>query len=234
MVVTQVCDLLHHDIIKEPVAEVLLIKLVGGDPDGNFVNCRSTRDLHLPVTSTDESKKHIRARRIDVRPIPRALLQELVPDPAVMLSPKALMILQRWLALRYQRAALPDTFEERATPAKPQIRHALRQVPHEIDALYIALSSHDELQGGSSYEIALVGVMRVENFIDDSKKTRATKALESLAAAFGKCEGIEVAEYSIESAGTITLDDIEDLVLWNADDLSLGAEPQEAPPDHPV
>lgn len=230
MVVTQTCDLVHPDLAVEPVAEVLVVTLADGIPNAGLSNCKSFRKLHLPMECQDGVARHVRARRIDVRHIPRELLQPLHVDASLRLNDRGLATLQRWLTLRYSRVALPDAFVARFDEAKDDVRDALKKVPHDLYAMYMAINSMEELPGDTPYNVGLFGVMRVEAFEDPASKTRADEAMAAIATAMQACPGIEVTDYIVVSAAGISLDDIDHLLLMNFDDLSLGTDPQEAPP----
>jgi len=224
IIVSQICDLLHVSLEAEPFAEVLVTIPLEGGPNGNFVNCRSPRKLHIPIT-TGVDTTYLEARRVDVYSVPREILLELSPDHNMKLETKVVTVLSRWLALRYSRAALPDNFEARLRDRSDEIRKTLKNVPNDIHAIYIALNSHTELPGDQAYRIAIYATMEVDNFQNTERKGRAAIALEKLVSVLSKCAGVEVYDYELTSEADLTLDDVKDLVLWNYDYLSFGASP---------
>lgn len=224
IVISQICDLLHDNLEAEPFAEVLVaIPLVGG-PDGNYLNCRNPRRLHIPVIDTG-AMSYMSARRMDVYPIPRQLLNELNPDPHRKLEDKVITTLAHWLAMRYFRAALPDNFEARLrrNGAREGIRKTLKAVTGDVEAIYIGLAPYAEIADDQPYSVVIFAVMEVEHFQNVERKKRSAEALEALVTALSNCDGIDVADYELIPENEMTLDDVKDLVLWNFDDLSYAA-----------
>lgn len=225
IVISHTCDMVHADLGKEPVAEVLLVAVAPGKPNGSVTSCRSPRILHMPLTCDDGEIRHVQAKRINVRQVPRELFQHIQPDTTSQLDERGLATLERWLTLRYSRAELPDAFVERLRPALDHMKAALKPLAHEIDSIYMAINSEVDLPTGEPYNVTLFGIMQIEDFEQPGVKAQAETAMAAVAAAMQGCEGIEVLDSDVVSAAEFSLDHVRHAILMNFDYVSLAADP---------
>jgi hypothetical protein len=111
-VVSHSCDIARAEHV-EPDVEII----VGVIRDGREAGCRnghSIRQLHVPTTSTSGSNETswLELEITEKRLIDKAALFGDVPCPDFNIGADAKGILQRWLAQRYSRSQLPDSFVE--------------------------------------------------------------------------------------------------------------------------
>lgn len=86
----------------------------------------------------------------------------------------------QWLTKRYNRAAFPDTFNERIRKVQKPIATALAAHGHDVHEIFIAMSSWKELPAEQPYAVALVATMSVEDFEDATKRQRAQAAVDAM------------------------------------------------------
>lgn len=104
IVVSQTCDLVHHDARQEPYAELLLARPLTGPADSRLRNRRNPRRLHfeLSVRGCLVGYEAWAWRRYRLR---RTVLAHYPPDPERRLpDERGLRMIQEWLAGRYHRA----------------------------------------------------------------------------------------------------------------------------------
>ena len=111
MVVTQSCDLVHHDLRNEPSAVVLILKAISSGEPG-LMHGRNPRVIH--VQASDES--WLEAWAWNQAVVPRDHLATKDADPTFALHPKVLCCVLDWLAKRFTRIAFPDGFNDALKP----------------------------------------------------------------------------------------------------------------------
>jgi hypothetical protein len=109
VVITHDCDLAAA-VEKEPHAEILVAHPTA--KLGAAANAKVARRLELLLHSRS-GPQVIELLASQKRTVPKAALFEYAPRQDVWLAPQDRLILQRWLAARYRRAAFPEAFETR-------------------------------------------------------------------------------------------------------------------------
>ena len=235
VVIAHDCDL-EQDPGQEPNVEAIVGKIVP-KADGNFLNARSARTLHLAYNATSASQV-VELRAGDKIQIAKSSLGGHRPDPGLTLKPSDKRILQNWLAARYHRAAFPNAFNERLGKKGLDIDEPLRKilsaVTGELVAVYFDLDEGEdnERDASGTYQLTIYLVSAVE---PDPEKAQSVcdDAREKIEALFKtKCHtpkgwnGVELEGCYVISVAEMTLDVASKLRKWNADYLSLRRDPQ--------
>jgi hypothetical protein len=220
IVVSQSCDLLCRDVEAEPNVEVVLARKLDSAPDGNYTHTKNARRLQFHI----DIKGHPAAFDAQVRyrmVVPRSLLATCRPDGDHLLRDPDLNELITWILARYSRAAFPDEFNRRiSSVVAKKVKPILKDL-RELTAIFVALSSWDELGAGQTYTVSLLGTLEVEDFKDSNIRSRTEAGLAKIAAALGKAGGIKVDNSEVESEAVVTLDLVRTLARWNFDYISL-------------
>lgn len=197
VVLSQTCDVVQHDLEKEPLVEILHCRPVEElRPD--FQGRKSTRRLDFRANKETHANVCLTAHATaDRYVVTRDLLLSFSPDENRRLSEKAVINLHEWYALRYSRPAWPDAFVDRINAAKnvrKKLSTALKQVPTDDVEVRVAIKPYDqELAKGQSYNIALYFIVDRDQWNGSDEIRAATyKAHGEFVAALGACEGITV------------------------------------------
>lgn len=221
LVLSQSCDVVHHDLAVEPVVELVLAKpLQESAVDGTYTYAKNARRLHFLI-NTGQSQLGHEALARERFSIPRRHLATLPPDGTRRLDPAELRSLLTWIMARYGRPAFPDNFNGRVgSAAEKKIRQVLKRLLR-LKSLYASLNAWDELPEGKDYQVYLVGTLQVEDFRDPAVRLATEKGMLEIAASLSVCKGIVVKNAEVQSEATITLDHLRNLVRWNLDFISL-------------
>lgn len=217
ILVSHDCDILHPGQ-REPFVEVCAAEPIER-MDGNFRFTKNPRILHIAVQIAGNPTSYSLAghRRFF---LDRARLEQLRPDAEAHLAQNELDSIVRWLAKRYERAALPDTFVERLDPASDAIRQALAEGGERLSGVFLSLDTDTELDAATPYRIEVFGVMPKEHYDVDEYRATCGTAIEAIAAAMAACPGIDIVDHDIYSEDDFTLHDLHFVIEYNCDDLS--------------
>lgn len=186
VVVSHSCDLANASLAAEPEFEWIPASTVSAT-DGNLVRCRNPRILHL--AGAGPRGEHLAFAMRDRRFADRRILSKF--EAVGALSPEATALLSEWMARRYERAAFPDSFNERRRPIARTVRKRLgTSAGSDMLGLWAALSSDEELETGDDYRIVLMAT--VHDDLATQKLDAVDELLAFLAEQLGSCEGIEV------------------------------------------
>lgn len=216
--VSHSCDLASADFDAEPRAELIRGRLLPAHGvDGNFTWGKSPRRLH--VEKADHPAIEFNAwERMDV---PRAQLLAHAPDDERKLTEDQSRVLGRWIAKRYDRAAFPDSFNDRVRPIQSKLRKELKKPGLLMLDLYIVLHSEDELGENEEYRVVLRAVMAVEAFEERESRESCNSALLRVSGLLDDVDGIKVIDENVVPASDMSLDDLRFFKRWDYDDLSL-------------
>lgn len=219
MVITQDCDLVHHNFEAEPWCEVLLLRSIE-QADGNFMWAKSGRMLHMSVPTVGEYECSIHDR---LR-IPRSHLVKYAPDTSMTLDTRTLNLLRQWLARRYARVALPDEFNRRVGSVQKKVMKALEKVGEDLEEVYLN-TQFQELPADEEYLITLIGTMQDETYEDTVKQGAVDAALARAAALLETCPGVKAFDYEVRARKDVSLSEIDHLRRWDyLDPVSLSTE----------
>lgn len=219
ILVSHDCDIVHSGT-REPVVEVC-VALPLERMNGSYARAKNPRILHLTLQVAGNAVPH-EIEASNRRQIDRSQLETMMPANNVVLPAEDLRIITRWLAKRYDRAALPDRFNERLVPAQEAIRLALQGGGARLSMIMLHLDPEDELPVDASYRVFLFALMPKEIFENEPDRIAGTATIAQVAAAMSRCNGIEIVDFALLSEDDLTLHDLHSLIEYTCEDLSLG------------
>lgn len=207
VVITQTCDLVHHDQEKEPVVEFILVRQPKTASD-RFRRGRHPRILQFDVAGPQPP---VREAVITHRGwMPRDALLTMKPIGDV--ASEDLPSLQTWLGNRYTRKAMPDAFWERLSDKKQRktLMAVLEACGADVINVFISLEPREtELPAGTPYVVAVkVAVPRGVKQDAVAHRRVAQDVLEPLMELFEKSGGFALLtdECEVIGANELTLD----------------------------
>lgn len=246
VVVSHDCDLAQAPEL-EPTVEVIVGRFID-KPDGNYMHCKNVRCLHLPFTAgsrlcTIELEPRNRI------PLPKATgqviaLADFTPSLESGMTYREHRTLQRWLAARYDRAAFPDEFDRRLkeeTRVAEHLAKAFRETGKYIPAVYFDVDDGKELlrQGADDpYKLIVTLLYSTDEDIEvaeeaaDQAARRVKEIFRSRCIAkdesgVEKWRWIELQDVEVMSDRALTYAQSLYLTRWQADHISLRADPQQ-------
>lgn len=214
MVVSQSCDLVHHDLGNEPSAVILLLKSVSSGKS-EVMHGRNPRLLHFQAA--DGSWFEAWAWNQIV--IPRDHLAEKVAAAGMELAPKVLRGVLDWLAKRFTRIAFPDDFNDALKPKSNAIGKLLKKNHELFTEILLHVSPFDELGPDQHYELACYLLMAEEIHDEPTQLADACAVAVKLEKLFKDC-GIEVLACNPVSEKELTVAELNELVRWDYDHLT--------------
>ena len=227
VLLTQDCDLVHHDLASEPMAEVVFGKEVD-KPNKGYTWSKNARELHLHDELLERSLAFQTRYR---RTISRYQLCEFTTVDRLAVANIAL--LTRWVSRKYFRAAFPDAFNKRVRSQEKKIRKLLERSPGEFQEIHINVST-EELPDDQTYNV-IVLCIAAEDTAEDDQDYMAT---ETLGDEFGKllslCPGINVVACEVRYRSEVTLDELDPMQRWDFDSITIRKSDtvDEAPTDY--
>ena len=215
-VLTQDCDLVHHDIFGEPKVEVVFARHVD-NPNKGYTWSKNARELHLRDESLEQSLAfHARDRET----IPRLYLCRFQPGE-VSLSRESVRLLARWVSRKYFRAAFPDAFNNRIGRKTDQnIKKLFQNSPGHFQEIHIKITS-EELPADQDYN-AIILCIAADEASENDEIYEATRQLgEKFAALLHACDGITVKKCEVRSKDEVTLEDLDILQRWDFDSITI-------------
>jgi hypothetical protein len=227
ILLTQDCDILHHDYDAEPDIELHIARIVG-EADGNLFHAKNPRRLQFTVANqTYEIKMHARSYA------PRECLLGHVPRD-LNLEEDLIRTIIRWTANRYLRSAFPDGFNERLATAKrsmKRIETALKREGTLITGIFLRVDPAEEIPAEEPYQVIMRLTAREEIFEQRELETRALELTEAIRREFDNIDGIEVVDYALVSEADFSLADVRATLRWDYDYLSYrGGTPDDPAP----
>ncbi len=236
VVVSHDCDIVQ-DPELEPVVEVIIGQQIDA-MDGNFAYAKNARRLHLTLSGGSqqlvvdlEANKKV--------PVGKQQLGGYEPVAAVRATIGELIILQRWLAARYRRAAFPDEFDRRlaTTGLRDQLNKILKSHGSLISAIYFDVDegkSVSRLASDDPYTLAIYILFSTETAPDaaelaaNAAKTAIEKAFRDKCLSRGQWKNIELVACEAVADQAMTVQQAESLKRWSADHFSLRADPPQS------
>jgi hypothetical protein len=157
VVVSHDCDLANDDLNAEPHVEVI-IGCIPTTPNGNYSWAKSPRTLHFEI-ERNGTPVLIELVATFKALVPKDALAIYKPDANWSLPGRSLATLRSWLAVRYNRVALPDSFVDRLRDCK--VRDALPKYiePHHKNLSHVFFDVDDgrelDRTDGSAYELKI-------------------------------------------------------------------------------
>ena len=231
------CDLANLD--KEPLIEIIPGKIL--TKLGQNLYGKNPRSLHLELDGEDQPLK----LELDVTrktSIEKIAVYGHTPCPRYNLSGDKLIILQRWLAARYYRAAFPDnfvnllsskTFLNKKDTLPKRIEALLDNENSKIRSLLFDLDNGDlvERQSGDIYNLGIF-VLYDSNSPGNTAFDEARKAANEIEQLFltafyadNKWEHIEIEYCEPISDQVMTVAQQQNLKQWRLEHISLNENP---------
>lgn len=214
VIVTQSCDLLHHDLRNEPSAVLQLVKRIDeGNP--GFLHGKNPRRLH--VQAADGTWLEAWAWNQVV--VSRNHLADKEAQASLELSPRTLRNVLDWLAKRFTRIAFPDDFNEQLKPKSNTIGKLLKKNQALFSEALLHLAPFEDLKEDQNYELACYLLMEADVYDDPEQLKKARDVATKLEKLFAD-SGLEVAECSPASEAELTVAELNQLIHWDFDYLT--------------
>lgn len=236
VVVSHDCDV-AQDEATEPGVELIVGRMIGA-ANGNFTFGKNARRLHLTFTERQPTTIELVAGRKHF--VTKRDLARYAPHPDVRLTVAERVVLQRWLAARYRRAAFPDEFDRRLeeTGLRDKLVKILKSDGALILAIYFDLDEGHEItrtEPDDPYSLTIY-LLYDTNENPDAAFAAAQKAASSIESEFrkrcystehGRWKNFELVACDPIADRAMTVQQAEHLKRWSADHLSMRpGEPQ--------
>lgn len=238
VVISHDCDLAQLPEV-EPLVEVIVSQQIE-KPNGNCTHAKNARRLHLPCTASG-APACLDLRAQEKTAIRKDDLANHSPNAGVVIDPKDKTVLQRWLAVRYRRAAFPDEFVERLTNTGVAKRLAkiLEPLGKYLIAVFFDVDEGEEKErnGEADFYVLQIDLLYATDEDPAIAQEAAEKAAASITAAFrDRCFDPASGWKWIELSGCepiadqgMTYAQSTQLKQWNMDYLSLRGDPAPEP-----
>jgi hypothetical protein len=244
MVISHDCDL-AQDPEAEPSVELIVGRFID-ESDGNFMHCKNLRLLHLRCSAG----ANICNVELDARQritLPKSTGDELgldtfSPNSSYAMSGTEKRTLQRWLALRYSRAAFPDEFNRRLgdeTGVAERLARAFKTTGRYIPGVFFDVDDgiENERQGPEDLYRLIVTVLYTTDQDEEAALKAAEEAKVRITKIFqSRCtkkdskgltwHWIELVDVEVMSDHALSYAQSLYLTRWQADHLSLRTYPE--------
>jgi hypothetical protein len=236
IVISHDCDLAAA-LEKEPHVEILIGRSIA--KLGAASNAKIARRLELLLQSRS-GPQVVELLAPEKRTLPKAKLCEYEPRQDLWLAPQDRLILQRWLAARYRRAAFPEAFEtqlrtkiNRRTLVE-HIEAILNEGGEWIRCLLFELDDGDirERQGPEDVYQLGITVLYASSPDEPRAYAAASSAAEALERIFARAFERQSGERAHRSRycdpisdSVLTVQQCETLIEWRLEYLSLATDP---------
>ena len=214
MVASQSCDLVHHDLVNEPTAIILMLKSV----DSGKVEVMHGRNPRLLNFQTLDGR-WLEAQAWNQTTVPREMLASHEAPDEIGLSPKVLRVVLEWLAKRFTRIAFPDDFNDALKPKSNALGKLMKKNHRLFSEILMNISPFDELEKHQHYRVACYLLMETGVYDDPKRLAEARTVAAKLEQMFEDC-GMEVLECSPASEGEVTVAEFNLLLNWDYDHLT--------------
>lgn len=226
VMLTHPCDLRNRSLEREPYAHLLPASEVK-KVDNNLTFAKNPRRLHVPAQHSARGAGDELILDLcfhDMLVIERDRLVRVQPDPECQLDGDSVAILRRWLANRFERDALPDSFNAILDSDKERFQRAIRALNPYVASLYISLFPDRDIEDGEKYSVDMVAI-----YVEPSDvPTEAEEAARELRSCLESC-GIEVTSFYIRRPDHVSLHTVWRMNRLSFDYLSLRDEATIAP-----
>jgi len=237
VVITHDCDI-ANDATREPHIEVIVSRRI--DKVGADANAKTARRLHIEYESANGTVA-LELNATGKRQISKEKLLETEPSSDWMLPPEGLVILQKWLASRYYRAAFADEFQDRMK-VKPsrvdkKLANALDEPGIHILAVLFDVDGGVEIPRSGADDVYQLHITLLYDSTQDEPSAfkAASKAVQVIEDAFekaffqenGSWKQIQLLSCTVMSDSAMTIADSRLLKQWPLDYMSLDADPQQ-------
>jgi hypothetical protein len=212
VVISHDCDLVE-DVQREPDVEVIVGKFIDA-ASPNHTHAKSPNTLHLELAFDGQPRTVEFAATAKCRKSKASIAKER-PDDRFILDPKGLDILQTWLALRYRRAAFPDSLNKHLSELRETLQRIGKRNPHSIVGFYVYFEPEGEISDPNEpYEVWIVVVYdhtraEAEGIAEEAAKKISEKLEAKFKTAMGwrgidlrRCDYSSDEEFSLYHART--------------------------------
>jgi hypothetical protein len=215
-VLTQDCDLVHHDLSGEPKVEVVFARHVD-EPDKGYTWSKNARELHLRDDTLAQSLAfHTRDRET----IPRWLFCDFLPSEK-SLDSDSIKLLARWVSRKYYRAAFPNTFNNRiGKKTEDKIKKLLQKSPGHFREIHIQITL-DEFPDNQDYNTIILCIAADDALESDEAYDATTELAKKFRALLQACDGINVVECEVKSRAEVTLEELDSMQRWDFDSITI-------------
>ncbi len=223
VVVSHSCDVCAPSQLEVGCEFCPAIPLPPGQTAAQFGNARDPRRLRLQVIVDGQPQWHELYAPLRFTHT-RASLEEIVPDAAARIEEQQLWALEVWLAARYRRRVLPNTFDARLdTNNHKRIRTAIKPVEEHILSVLFSLSPDEEIADANvPYQLRVALLVRSADLINPGVLEGLEVAKDKVEEILQEREGIEA---TVELAGDeeMTVAQFRNYSRWGLEDLSIEA-----------
>jgi hypothetical protein len=213
ILLSQDCDIVAAVEVEAEV-ELILARFVDTH-NPTLLHARHPRTLHLPTSDGRHVHCDLRRRR-HVR---KECLPPAPPADLPSLDRRAVATLARWAGRRYFRDAFPEEFVRRLAAERQRLDRASK-LPGAayVSAIYVSLSTYDELPGTQDYRLLLCFACRRENYDHPARLAEAEKFAAAFLDGLRRCQGLRVEDESdVRATRDITLEDLESFRRFDYD-----------------
>ena len=224
VVVSHNCDVLNHQLAKEPVVEVLSgnkeINSAASRPDITSYG-RNPRQLRLPSVNLDSIDCTLDFSIHDRWTVPREWLAEEQPTDSLAHGDRR--IVTEWLAVRYIRPSFPTAFDLRWRQKSGVWQKLLRRHSRLMRAVHLRLHSYDELAIDEPYRCDLILAVR-SDVAGMPHQAENVRFVESDCLKFWSQFSPSIECYGVEAISTakLTLQEIEPYQKLDLNWVSIG------------
>lgn len=223
VVISQDCDVVNHDLNKEPIIELLYMSEVKKE-DGSLTNGKNPRKLHFKL-QVDSGNKCLECIIHDKFFLPRQHLSSIVPHNKFFVKDGELAALIKWVTNRYARSAFPDIFNQRVKSIIGEIKAILKAHGGNTLGIFVRLNTYNELDSSEKYKLFL-NILFHPKYTDSSFIEEFDSCLDKIIQQFSKVEGIEVVQAQRLSIDDLSHYEFLQLKKWDFDyvSYSVGAD----------
>lgn len=238
IIVSHDCDLAQSEEI-EPVAEVIVAKIVPDNLNGNLTYGKNPRTLHLSLSEGDR-KINVELSALNKTPLVKGRLAEFKPDRAVAPTRDERAILQQWLSSRYRRSGFPDHFEARFKESgiDEKLKKLMKASGAHIRAIFFDVDNGREIKRidpDDTYSLTIFLLYSTDH--DPERSQEVATAISSAIVKLFEAKfqdgnkhwkNIELRDCLAISDEVMTHKEALSFMKWNVDDISLKANPPQA------
>lgn len=221
LVLNQTCDLINPSFVKEPVVELLPLKLIA-KADRNFENGQNPRQIHFELHVVGEARQ-VEAFAPRTLTISREKITNAPPSPVWSIPCGTLKSLLAWRAARYLRTAFPDAFEARLKPVASEFKALIAGIHQHVVSLHLALEPFDEVEAADPYEIDLLLVVSRTSMDDDATRKLLNEKVIELQRIVNSADGLVCNSCKARAPHEVSLEQADRYLVWERYDyLSFG------------
>ena len=221
IVISHSCDITAAKLTQEPFVEVLVCRPIFRR-DRHFTNRKSTRRLHFRPNPEEFPSLSLDAHAIrDRYLIPREHFIRFSPCEHRRCGAIQVNGLQSWYALRYQRAAWPDSLNACLAPLRTEIEDALKGLNDDRSELRVGIVQESS-SGRPIIRLAVFLIVEEETWKNDHAiREEYSRSFHRFLGILRTCDQIMIDEESeVLSGGDFSWQDQRMTEIWNLANLT--------------